>query len=151
MSCLVRLEECRSEGARNAGFPSGHLRHVGQDLAFSAQELQPRMGGRAAAARVVRGGSWNNNQMNARCACRNRNDPDNYNNNVGFRVVVSIAFPTGRQTPPSTDAGRRPEGRGASPPMRASAARPRSRPPWGAAAGQIAEVGLAPTHPRAPW
>jgi hypothetical protein len=41
---------------------------------------------------VLRGGSWNNNQRNARCAIRNRNIPDNFNNNVGFRVVVSIVF-----------------------------------------------------------
>lgn len=34
-----------------------------------------------------RGGSWNNNRRNARCANRNRNIPDNFNNNVGFRVV----------------------------------------------------------------
>ncbi len=40
-------------------------------------------------ARVVRGGSWNNNRNNARCAIRNRNNPDNYNNNIGFRVVLS--------------------------------------------------------------
>jgi hypothetical protein len=44
-----------------------------------------------AATPVLRGGSWNNDQRNARCAVRNRNDPDNFNNNVGFRVVVSIA------------------------------------------------------------
>jgi hypothetical protein len=35
----------------------------------------------------MRGGSWNNNRRNARCAYRNRNNPDNFNNNVGFRVV----------------------------------------------------------------
>jgi len=46
--------------------------------------------------RVVRGGSWNNNQRNARCAYRNRNNPDNWNNNLGFRVVVSIALACGR-------------------------------------------------------
>lgn len=40
----------------------------------------------------MRGGSWNNEQRNARCAYRNRNHPDNFNNNLGFRVVVSIAF-----------------------------------------------------------
>jgi hypothetical protein len=34
----------------------------------------------------VRGGSWNNNRRNVRCAYRNRNVPDNFNNNVGFRV-----------------------------------------------------------------
>jgi hypothetical protein len=38
---------------------------------------------------VVRGGSWNNNQDNARAAYRNRNNPDNRNNNLGFRVVCS--------------------------------------------------------------
>ena len=36
---------------------------------------------------AVRGGSWNNNHRNARCAYRNRNVPDNFNNNIGFRVV----------------------------------------------------------------
>jgi hypothetical protein len=36
----------------------------------------------------LRGGSWNNNQRNARCAYRNDNHPDNFNNNIGFRVVV---------------------------------------------------------------
>ena len=41
---------------------------------------------------MLRGGSWINDQRNARCAVRIRNDPDNYNNNIGFRVVVSIAF-----------------------------------------------------------
>lgn len=35
----------------------------------------------------TRGGSWNNNRRNARCAYRNDNHPDNFNNNVGFRVV----------------------------------------------------------------
>ena len=39
--------------------------------------------------RVVRGGSWNNNQDNARSAYRNNNTPDNRNNNLGFRVVCS--------------------------------------------------------------
>ena len=39
--------------------------------------------------RVLRGGSFNNNQRNARCAYRNNNHPDNRNHNNGFRVVVS--------------------------------------------------------------
>jgi hypothetical protein len=38
---------------------------------------------------VLRGGSFNNNQNNARCAYRNRNNPNNRNRNNGFRVVVS--------------------------------------------------------------
>ncbi|MES9904115.1 MAG: SUMF1/EgtB/PvdO family nonheme iron enzyme [Sedimenticola sp.] len=36
----------------------------------------------------MRGGSWNNHRDNARCAYRNRNQPDNRNNNLGFRVVL---------------------------------------------------------------
>jgi len=43
-------------------------------------------------ARVLRGGSWNNNRNNARCSYRNRNEPDNFNNNIGFRVVCSTSF-----------------------------------------------------------
>jgi formylglycine-generating enzyme required for sulfatase activity len=39
--------------------------------------------------RVLRGGSWNNNQNNARYAYRNRNQPNNRNDNRGFRVGVS--------------------------------------------------------------
>lgn len=38
--------------------------------------------------RVVRGGSWNNNQDNARVSYRNNNNPNNRNNNNGFRLVV---------------------------------------------------------------
>ena len=38
---------------------------------------------------MVRGGSFNNNERNVRAANRNHNDPDNRNNNIGFRVVVS--------------------------------------------------------------
>jgi hypothetical protein len=37
--------------------------------------------------RLLRGGSWNNNPRNCRSAYRNHNEPDNANNNVGFRVV----------------------------------------------------------------
>lgn len=37
--------------------------------------------------RVLRGGSWNNDQNNARAANRNRNEPDNWNDNDGFRCA----------------------------------------------------------------
>ena len=37
--------------------------------------------------RVIRGGSWNNNTDWVRSSARNRNNTDNRNNNVGFRVV----------------------------------------------------------------
>ena len=80
---------------------------------------------------ITRGGSWINSHRNARCAYRNRNIPDNFNNNIGFRVVVSIALGPGRQTPTFKDAGRRQYE------MRASLTRPRSRPRSTTAAGQI--------------
>ena len=44
---------------------------------------------------VVRGGSFNNNADNARCANRNDNNPNNRNNNIGFRVVLSTFFQQG--------------------------------------------------------
>jgi hypothetical protein len=37
--------------------------------------------------RVIRGGSWNNDADNARSANRNNNDPDNRNDNIGFRLA----------------------------------------------------------------
>ncbi|MBK8783146.1 MAG: SUMF1/EgtB/PvdO family nonheme iron enzyme [Anaerolineales bacterium] len=40
--------------------------------------------------RVLRGGSFNNNDRNVRCAYRNRNNPNNRNNNIGFRVVCAV-------------------------------------------------------------
>jgi hypothetical protein len=56
---------------------------------------------------VSRGGSWNNHQDNARCAARNINNPNNSNDNIGFRLVShDFAFP-GRQCHGSRqDAGR---------------------------------------------
>lgn len=43
-----------------------------------------QIGGRDGA---THGGAWNNNADNLRCAIRNRNPPDNRNNNIGFRLV----------------------------------------------------------------
>jgi iron(II)-dependent oxidoreductase len=43
--------------------------------------------------RVVRGGSWLGNQWDARSASRIRPHPDDFNLNLGFRVVVSLADP----------------------------------------------------------
>ncbi|MBI4025234.1 MAG: hypothetical protein HY360_09665 [Verrucomicrobia bacterium] len=39
---------------------------------------------------MLRGGSWNNNATNCRCANRNNNHPTNRNNNDGLRVVVGV-------------------------------------------------------------
>ena len=44
------------------------------------------------ATRVLRGGAFNNNRNNVRCSYRNRNDPNNRNNNIGFRVSLSTFF-----------------------------------------------------------
>jgi len=38
-------------------------------------------------ARVLRGGAYNNEDSNLRCAYRNNNNPNNRNDNIGFRVV----------------------------------------------------------------
>ncbi|MCY2953718.1 MAG: hypothetical protein NTU53_17325 [Planctomycetota bacterium] len=37
---------------------------------------------------MLRGGSWNNNPRNCRSANHNRNNPDNQNDNNGFRVAA---------------------------------------------------------------
>jgi len=48
------------------------------------------MDGRAMGSRVLRGGSWaNNNPDNLRGSNRNRNNPDNRNQNIGFRLCLS--------------------------------------------------------------
>ena len=38
--------------------------------------------------RVNRGGSWANDAENCRSAYRNANEPDNRNDNLGFRVAA---------------------------------------------------------------
>ena len=43
--------------------------------------------GQLGSNRVNRGGSWNNEARNCRSAHRNRNNPSNRNNNLGFRVA----------------------------------------------------------------
>jgi len=53
---------------------------------------------KAGAKRVIRGGSWNNNARNVRAANRNQNDPDNRNDNLGFRCARAH-HRTGRSGP----------------------------------------------------
>jgi hypothetical protein len=45
-------------------------------------------------SRVLRGGSWINNAQNLRSANRNDNHPDNANQNIGLRLVLSFAATT---------------------------------------------------------
>ena len=65
--------EGKAEGLRRA--------YVRWPLAARLKRRQRRT------SRVLRGGSWNNNPTNLRCAYRNNNTPDNRNNNIGFRCV----------------------------------------------------------------
>lgn len=48
---------------------------------------------------LARSGDWTQGWLvnAARCAYRNNNDPDNLNNNIGFRVSASHAFPSCKQ------------------------------------------------------
>jgi hypothetical protein len=55
--------------------------------AFTALPCPPCAGRAPDETRVLRGGSWNNNPSNLRSANRNRNAPDNRNNNNGFRLA----------------------------------------------------------------
>lgn len=43
--------------------------------------------------RVLRGGSWRNDQHGARCACRGRDGPGYRSNYIGFRVAASPSSP----------------------------------------------------------
>lgn len=47
--------------------------------------------------RVLRGGSWNNdNRDNLLSSNRNNNTPTNRNNNIGFRCVLAVGGSSGR-------------------------------------------------------
>lgn len=52
--------------------------------------------------RVLRGGSWNNNGGNVRSAIRNRNRPDNRNDNIGFRLALARRIAEAPSTRPSS-------------------------------------------------
>ncbi|MGH8582356.1 MAG: hypothetical protein ACREWG_06115 [Gammaproteobacteria bacterium] len=55
---------------------------------------------------MLRGGSWNNHSDHARADNRNRNHPNNRNNNAGFRVVSSVHVVPDRHSPGLADQGR---------------------------------------------
>ncbi len=56
-------------------------------LKFSNPDFEGKRASIEGRDRVLRGGSWNNDADNCRTANRNRNNPDNRNNNYGFRLV----------------------------------------------------------------
>ena len=60
-----------------------------EEWCLNEHDHPQRTGLSGTARRVVRGGSWNGTQGNARASHRNDNAPDNRNNNVGLRVVRS--------------------------------------------------------------
>jgi formylglycine-generating enzyme required for sulfatase activity len=53
--------------------------------------LNPR-GPETGSARVLRGGSWYGNRNLARCSCRGWSGPDDFGNDLGFRLVCSPSF-----------------------------------------------------------
>ena len=55
----------------------------------------PLVAGTGPQHRVRRGGAFNNNERNVRCAVSNRNHPNNRNDNIGFRVAVSTLAEAG--------------------------------------------------------
>jgi hypothetical protein len=73
-------------------------------LAAHTTQIAARIdaGGRTpkAASPAARGGSWKNDPQNGRSAYRNRNEPENRNNNLGFRVARAQRA---RQTPRRTE------------------------------------------------
>lgn len=79
----MRLEQfsqgMKSWGAHARYSRTYHLRnHINNQLLSEGIDLTKG---------VLRGGSWNNNDNNCRVANRNRNNPDNTNNNNGFRIA----------------------------------------------------------------
>ncbi len=63
--------------------------------------------GQTVGGRVLRGGSWNNQSDNLRCAARNNDNPWNNWNNNGFRVVrVAVPNHTYRAAAPTPRAVR---------------------------------------------
>ena len=56
--------------------------------------------------RVNRGGSWRNDASNCRASYRNRNDPGNRNDNIGFRLASTLRHKRMKLSNPSTPVSR---------------------------------------------
>ncbi|WP_367399920.1 SUMF1/EgtB/PvdO family nonheme iron enzyme [Planktothrix agardhii] len=63
--------------------PRRYLAFAPTDICFTRLDEGVEKG---QASQCLRGGSWINNPDNCRSANRDRNTPDNFNNNNGFRV-----------------------------------------------------------------
>ena len=64
--------------------------------------------GQSVSGRALRGGSWNNQSDNLRCAARNNDNPRNNWNNNGFRVVL-LFVPNHTYQVPIVDLGSEPD------------------------------------------
>ena len=82
-------------------YPSGKSKQNVMDLSGNVwewclnqydQPKQTKVGGEA--RRVLRGGSWNNHQDNARCAVRDYSFPGGRSHGLGFRVVCCVSPPS---------------------------------------------------------
>ena len=62
-------------------------------MAFSQSHAIPPTGEWSRGSdRVIRGGSWNNQGVNCMASNRNRNEPGNANQNLGFRLLAAPQF-----------------------------------------------------------
>jgi len=57
---------------------------------YPYSEKDGRNAPEAEGSRIIRGGSWHTYERNARCASRDRDVPGFFNNDLGFRVVLSL-------------------------------------------------------------
>jgi formylglycine-generating enzyme required for sulfatase activity len=64
--------------------------------AYPKGSVTDPVGASSVSARVLRGGSWNNNPRNVRSANRNRNGTGERNPNNGFRVAAPLPSSSGR-------------------------------------------------------
>ena len=80
------------------------------ELAISEEgDRLSMVSGQGSPNRVIRGGSWNNTADNTRASNRNRNTPENRNNNLGFRVArAQPSRVDSRRTGPTALPSRRP-------------------------------------------
>ncbi|MFN0169030.1 MAG: SUMF1/EgtB/PvdO family nonheme iron enzyme [Bryobacteraceae bacterium] len=72
--------------------PHGSRRHVEGARADSGTVSVPA----EVRGLIVRGGGWNNNPDNLRVSNRKRNQPENRNDNLGFRCVREVRQPRRR-------------------------------------------------------
>ena len=85
---MAPQELARSEGAIFAHLTQADSLRLRQHIVTAGGDDGGQTPG-TGSNRVIRGGNLNNNAQNCRSANRNNNNPDNSNNNIGFRSVNS--------------------------------------------------------------